>query len=197
MPVKYVERPDGTMVFEGDDDCDLRLALSNGSECGGNLLDLFVLVNGAMHHLGMDQLPFDARQLMTDAMMRMMQPDGFVSRIAPDAQDILSDAAEAMSEDLLALWAWVKVAITRYVNGHIKGASDSLPQVIQDIVLYRSEEGIRVNERNGDRMILSRAEVDPGANLHVGAYVSEIDFCLLYTSPSPRDGLLSRMPSSA
>ena len=26
---------------------------------------------------------------------------------------------------------------------------------------------------------------------------SLIDFCLLYTSPSPRDGLLSRMPSSA
>ena len=25
----------------------------------------------------------------------------------------------------------------------------------------------------------------------------ELDFCLLYTSPSPRDGLLSRMPSSA
>ena len=25
----------------------------------------------------------------------------------------------------------------------------------------------------------------------------EICFCLLYTSPSPRDGLLSRMPSSA
>ena len=29
-------------------------------------------------------------------------------------------------------------------------------------------------------------------------YFSEkIKFCLLYTSPSPRDGLLSRMPSSA
>ena len=27
--------------------------------------------------------------------------------------------------------------------------------------------------------------------------VSEIFPCLLYTSPSPRDGLLSRMPSSA
>ena len=26
---------------------------------------------------------------------------------------------------------------------------------------------------------------------------SEYDNCLLYTSPSPRDGLLSRMPSSA
>ena len=27
--------------------------------------------------------------------------------------------------------------------------------------------------------------------------IREIGFCLLYTSPSPRDGLLSRMPSSA
>ena len=26
---------------------------------------------------------------------------------------------------------------------------------------------------------------------------AELDTCLLYTSPSPRDGLLSRMPSSA
>ena len=26
---------------------------------------------------------------------------------------------------------------------------------------------------------------------------AELDACLLYTSPSPRDGLLSRMPSSA
>ena len=32
--------------------------------------------------------------------------------------------------------------------------------------------------------------IDPTADsLHIG--------CLLYTSPSPRDGLLSRMPSSA
>ena len=27
--------------------------------------------------------------------------------------------------------------------------------------------------------------------------ISELHACLLYTSPSPRDGLLSRMPSSA
>ena len=27
--------------------------------------------------------------------------------------------------------------------------------------------------------------------------LKDINFCLLYTSPSPRDGLLSRMPSSA
>ena len=28
-------------------------------------------------------------------------------------------------------------------------------------------------------------------------YVDRVFICLLYTSPSPRDGLLSRMPSSA
>ena len=27
--------------------------------------------------------------------------------------------------------------------------------------------------------------------------IANLDVCLLYTSPSPRDGLLSRMPSSA
>ena len=32
-----------------------------------------------------------------------------------------------------------------------------------------------------------------------GAFIGEVHrmACLLYTSPSPRDGLLSRMPSSA
>ena len=30
-----------------------------------------------------------------------------------------------------------------------------------------------------------------------GANINSIRTCLLYTSPSPRDGLLSRMPSSA
>ena len=31
----------------------------------------------------------------------------------------------------------------------------------------------------------------------VGYDIAVADCCLLYTSPSPRDGLLSRMPSSA
>ena len=33
--------------------------------------------------------------------------------------------------------------------------------------------------------------------MHVQPDISSNSFCLLYTSPSPRDGLLSRMPSSA
>ena len=40
----------------------------------------------------------------------------------------------------------------------------------------------------GDVVVVAQSEI--GTPLHLGT-------CLLYTSPSPRDGLLSRMPSSA
>ena len=36
-----------------------------------------------------------------------------------------------------------------------------------------------------------------GHNDTINVYTTRPDTCLLYTSPSPRDGLLSRMPSSA
>ena len=56
------------------------------------------------------------------------------------------------------------------------------------------------------RLVYAYAEVmnpyDKNPPLAIGTYVdAEIEgnfiSCLLYTSPSPRDGLLSRMPSSA
>ena len=37
----------------------------------------------------------------------------------------------------------------------------------------------------------------PGAHFAEGSWWQAFNACLLYTSPSPRDGLLSRMPSSA
>ena len=37
----------------------------------------------------------------------------------------------------------------------------------------------------------------PGRAFYFETYLPEYAACLLYTSPSPRDGLLSRMPSSA
>ena len=47
--------------------------------------------------------------------------------------------------------------------------------------------------------IVRRGDGDAGAYLAVTRqYENDADkYCLLYTSPSPRDGLLSRMPSSA
>ena len=42
-------------------------------------------------------------------------------------------------------------------------------------------------------------ESDGHSSIEEGPYIplDVMDTCLLYTSPSPRDGLLSRMPSSA
>ena len=44
---------------------------------------------------------------------------------------------------------------------------------------------------------LKVAVVAPSASNDLAFSQSMVDACLLYTSPSPRDGLLSRMPSSA
>ena len=46
----------------------------------------------------------------------------------------------------------------------------------------------KMEELNAEEAIETMEAIDPEET---------IDACLLYTSPSPRDGLLSRMPSSA
>ena len=62
---------------------------------------------------------------------------------------------------------------------------------------------ITVGEKAGIGVALGVVE-DPDRNLAVAKEITrntteifQSDLCLLYTSPSPRDGLLSRMPSSA
>ena len=43
-----------------------------------------------------------------------------------------------------------------------------------------------------------QAEIEPPTQEgFAGTIGAQVVLCLLYTSPSPRDGLLSRMPSSA
>ena len=42
-----------------------------------------------------------------------------------------------------------------------------------------------------------QASTDGGSNYNTAVTNTYFHACLLYTSPSPRDGLLSRMPSSA
>ena len=62
----------------------------------------------------------------------------------------------------------------------------------------------RFKSKKQQRGILEKYE-QGGVDLLVGThrllslvtYVFQLEGCLLYTSPSPRDGLLSRMPSSA
>ena len=66
---------------------------------------------------------------------------------------------------------------------------------LEDPVIEK--EAMSVNQ-----LINERAEIKDQMdrlNKHVKELRAEQDYldCLLYTSPSPRDGLLSRMPSSA
>ena len=51
--------------------------------------------------------------------------------------------------------------------------------------------------RNGSASYFEASETAVDAAVELSDYEDLLETCLLYTSPSPRDGLLSRMPSSA
>ena len=55
---------------------------------------------------------------------------------------------------------------------------------------------IEAGIHEGDTVIIRRTDTADNGKIVV-ALIDEHEACLLYTSPSPRDGLLSRMPSSA
>ena len=54
---------------------------------------------------------------------------------------------------------------------------------------------LEVREYNGDKYVV--VQVEEFTDIPVLCKKGYPSVCLLYTSPSPRDGLLSRMPSSA
>ena len=65
--------------------------------------------------------------------------------------------------------------------------------IIHYIVMFGDDEKcesqlIKLSQETNVESLINKRDVDGDTPLHV---------CLLYTSPSPRDGLLSRMPSSA
>ena len=65
---------------------------------------------------------------------------------------------------------------------------------VQDVVTdYFNTTGKSVTDEERD-IILKEFQDNAPSNVTT---LEGVDPCLLYTSPSPRDGLLSRMPSSA
>ena len=64
------------------------------------------------------------------------------------------------------------------------------PDLISDSAL-----GVKMDSRSRAALMAKLAGQDPAAAAPFG--IDPVTGCLLYTSPSPRDGLLSRMPSSA
>ena len=57
-------------------------------------------------------------------------------------------------------------------------------------------EEIKMRTIKGEEKMYLKLKVAQG-DLTIEVPAENVDLCLLYTSPSPRDGLLSRMPSSA
>src|SRR5664279_568103 len=93
------------------------------------------------------------------------------------------------------------VALTTRVS---RGA-DSPGRPLGDLLCFRHAAAAWRGDgvERGYSMALSRVgDPQDGDCVLVTARVNDrlcglLHFCLLYTSPSPRDGLLSRMPSSA
>ena len=71
--------------------------------------------------------------------------------------------------------------------------------VFLTIGLYNMFKNPQSNIRGGNQIIFSDFlnSVENGEVLKVEIQGNNIKGCLLYTSPSPRDATLSRMPSSA
>ena len=56
---------------------------------------------------------------------------------------------------------------------------------------------LRLSHMGYNVKVFETAETAGGKLRTITGQTGEIDICLLYTSPSPRDATLSRMPSSA
>src|SRR5680860_1770353 len=79
------------------------------------------------------------------------------------------------------------------------GVGDPGPDAIKLLVRNRLlvEVGVAAVELTPARVILRPGWSDREGGHAPNLVITEFLGCLLYTSPSPRDGLLSRMPSSA
>ena len=75
------------------------------------------------------------------------------------------------------------------------GAISAKAPIMKSIIIA-AEHGFPVLGICNGFQVLAEAHLLPGA-LTRNADMHFLCTCLLYTSPSPRDGLLSRMPSSA
>ena len=94
---------------------------------------------------------------------------------------------------LLIRLVFTSLIIFQTVSGQSLG-------VEPDLLLFPTINSVN-NDREQDPDLFYEWDGDPrwltGVNWGGSIFFGGIGSCLLYTSPSPRDGLLSRMPSSA
>ena len=129
---------------------------------------------------GVDYIPMDAD--VSDATHTRTDTETSVSGTAAETTTKRVQTASAEVTDHLTLYANYYISDSFYV--HLGHAS----------VDVNTNESLGTGSTYGDTD-LDGQSIGFGTNMTMdnGVFIS----CLLYTSPSPRDGLLSRMPSSA
>ena len=124
--------------------------------------------------------------------------------LAASITSLLTGAAYKRSAEMAAVvgpyagYARNAAAHQRVMRKH-QAANDSvrtydvMDREIHDAATKAWDAVVKLGERNGFR----NAQASVLAPTGTIGFMMDCDTCLLYTSPSPRDGLLSRMPSSA
>ena len=127
--------------------------------------------------------------------LRLPEDAGPSARPSVDGQDVVADVHEVLRRvyrfaDRVRSGEWTGVTgerIRTVVNIGI-GGSDLGPVMAYEALAPYRQDGLEC------RFI---SNIDPTDAATTLAGLDPASTCLLYTSPSPRDGLLSRMPSSA
>ena len=89
---------------------------------------------------------------------------------------------QAVEEVLRSLWPFLE-ANPNYLNSGILERICEPERAVVFRVSWVDDQG--------------KVQVNRGFRIQMNSAIGPYKGCLLYTSPSPRDGLLSRMPSSA
>ena len=96
-----------------------------------------------------------------------------------------------MLAPLIAVALFLAAIVTAFAYLHLEEIDREQEAVKRDVEYTQQRLRLRLLERQEQLMRIAREVTNRELNRE------EFNSCLLYTSPSPRDGLLSRMPSSA
>ena len=88
--------------------------------------------------------------------------------------------------------SYIDQLLDQKIFGATSGVSATIVQIIKSKDSIDGELALYLQYESQGIESADAVEFQDGENL-----IANINICLLYTSPSPRDGLLSRMPSSA
>ena len=168
----------------------------------------------------------DLLSCRSSKLVKLLAPAGYLSNMASSASSSSSaaDCIDGGPEWLIEAGPGQRINVTLWDFGHRfqRESAARLPGCVKYATVVEvssvdgEEEKIICGSRRGTADRLRHVYTSVGNALRIRLHViasedSEAEqsstprflihyqgvFCLLYTSPSPRDGLLSRMPSSA